>query len=142
MGGSGRDMKRTPGTSRRRLLTSALAAAAVAGTGGWTASGASAGGAAARGAAGTLRRPGSLPYPHLRAGTDTIPQIKHIVVLMMENHSYDNHLGMLGRKGADGFPLGRNGKPTAQNPYADGKIQHAFRMPTTCQLHGAPSQTW
>ena len=61
---------------------------------------------------------------------------------MMENHSYDNHLGMLHRAGADGFTLGSNGKPTAQNPYPDGRIQHAFRMPTTCQLSGHPSQTW
>ena len=44
-----------------------------------------------------LRQPGSLPYPELPAGTDTIPQIEHIVVLMMENHSYDNRLGMLVR---------------------------------------------
>ena len=28
-------------------------------------------------------------------GTDTIPQIEHIVILMMENHSYDNRFGML-----------------------------------------------
>jgi phospholipase C len=90
----------------------------------------------------TLRRPGSLPYPGLRAGTDTIPQIKHIVVLMMENHSYDNHLGMLGRAGADGFALGSSGLPLAVNPYADGRLQHAFRMPTTCQLSGHPSQSW
>ncbi len=89
-----------------------------------------------------LREPGSLPHPDLPSGTDTIPQVKHIVVLMMENHSYDNHLGMLARAGADGFTLGADGKPTAQNPYADGKIQHAFRMPTTCQLSGHPSQTW
>jgi len=89
-----------------------------------------------------LRKPGSLPYPKLKAGTDTIPQVKHIVVLMMENHSYDNHLGMLSRAGADGFKLGTNGKPTETNPYPDGKLQHAFRMPTTCQLSGKPSQTW
>jgi phospholipase C len=89
-----------------------------------------------------LREPGSLPHPDLPSGTDTIPQVKHIVVLMMENHSYDNHLGMLARAGADGFTLGADGKPTAQNPYADGKIQHAFPMPTTCQLSGHPSQTW
>jgi phospholipase C len=90
-----------------------------------------------------LRAPRSLPYPHLKAGTDTIKKIEHIVVLMMENHSYDNKLGMLGRPGADGFTLGPNGKPTAANPYPGGKqIQHAFRMPTTCQLSGHPSQTW
>jgi phospholipase C len=92
--------------------------------------------------AGTLRKPGSLPYPHLPAGTDTIPQIEHIVVLMMENHSYDNRLGMLRRPGADGFRIGRDGKPTATNPYANGDIQHAFRMPTTCQLSRRPAQDW
>src|ERR1700758_155343 len=64
-----------------------------------------------------LRQPGSLPYPELAAGTDTIPQLQHIVVLMMENHSYDNHLGMLDRAGTDGFKLGADGKPTETNPY-------------------------
>jgi hypothetical protein len=48
-------------------------------------------------------------------------------VLMMENHSYDNHLGMLGRAGADGFALGSNGLPLAVNPYAAG--QAAARHP-------------
>jgi phospholipase C len=88
------------------------------------------------------RQPGSLPYPHLPAGTDTIPKIEHIVVLMMENHSYDNKLGMLSRLDADGFKIGSDGKPTATNPYANGDTQHAFAMPTTCQLLGKPSQTW
>jgi len=76
----------------------------------------------------------------LAAGTDTMPGIQHIVVLMMENHSFDNLLGMLGR--GDGFTLGSNGLPTATNPYPDGRIQHAFRMPTTCQLPSQPSQEW
>jgi len=62
------------------------------------------------------------------------------VVLALENHSFDNILGMLGR--GDGFTLGANGRPTATNPYPDGRIQHAFRMPTTCQLSSGPSQTW
>jgi phospholipase C len=89
-----------------------------------------------------LREPGSRPHPDHPAGTDMIPQIKHIVVLMMENHSYDNHLGMLRRAGADGFTLGGDGKPVETNPYADGRVQHAFRMPTTCQTLGHPSQSW
>jgi phospholipase C len=88
------------------------------------------------------RQPGSRPHPDLPAGRDMIPQIKHIVVLMMENHSYDNHLGMLRRAGADGFTLGSHGKPVETNPYADGRTQHAFRMPTTCQTLGHPSQSW
>ena len=123
------------GPSRRGLLKAGLAAGAVAGTGAW--------GWAPGGAAHfpRLRQPGSLPYPRLPTGTDTIPQIEHIVVLMMENHSYDNRLGMLRRPGADGFRLGRDGLPLATNPYANGDIQHAFRMPTTCQ-NNAPSQDW
>lgn len=122
---------------KRRGVLKGLAAAAAAPV-------MAAGPAASALAAGVaLREPGSLPYPHLKAGTDTIPKIEHIVVLMMENHSYDNKLGMLARPGADGFTIGANGKPTAQNPYPGGKkTQHAFRMPTTCQLSGHPSQTW
>jgi phospholipase C len=88
------------------------------------------------------RQPGSLPYPDHAAGTDMIPKIEHVVVLMMENHSYDNKLGMLRRPGADGFTIGAGGKPTATNHYANGDIQHAFAMPTTCQQFGKPSQTW
>jgi len=74
-------------------------------------------------------------------GTDTIPQIEHIVVVMMENHSYDNRLGTLRRPGADGFQFA-HGLPTATNQYANGDVQHAFHMPTTCQLNGKPSQEW
>ncbi len=119
--------------SRRGVLQAGLAAGAVAGTGAWR---------AAPGKGRPPRPPGSLPYPKLPSGTDTIPQIEHIVVLMMENHSYDNRLGMLFRPGADGFRIGRNGLPTAANPYPNGQVQHAFRMPTTCQLSARPSQEW
>ena len=119
--------------SRRGVLQAGLAAGAVAGTGAWR---------AAPGKGRPPRPPGSLPYPKLPAGTDTIPQVEHIVVLMMENHSYDNRLGMLFRPGADGFRIGRNGLPTAANPYPNGQVQHAFRMPTTCQLSARPSQEW
>jgi phospholipase C len=86
------------------------------------------------------RRPDSLPFPHMPAGTDTLPEIDHVVVLMMENHSYDNYLGMLGR--GDGFTLGADGKPTNWNPTADGRRQLAFPMPSDCQLDGRPSQEW
>ena len=119
--------------SRRGVLKAGLAAGAAAGTGAWQ---------MAPGKGRPLRQPGSLPYPKLPAGTDTIPQIEHVVVLMMENHSYDNRLGMLFRRGADGFRIGRNGLPTAANPYPNGQIQHAFRMPTTCQQSARPSQEW
>ena len=87
-----------------------------------------------------LRHPGSRPDPTRPAGVDTLPGIEHIVVLMMENHSFDNLFGMLGR--GDGFRCDRAGRPTATNPYGDGRIQHAFHMPTTCQLPSTPSQEW
>jgi phospholipase C len=95
----------------------------------------------------TMRMPGSLPNPALPAGTDTIPEIEHVVVLMLENHSYDNLFGMLGRghgqrPRGDGFTLAKDGLPTATNPYHDGRIQRAFHMPTTCQQHSRPSQEW
>ena len=45
-----------------------------------------------------MRLPDSLPNSALAAGTDTIPEIDHVVVLMLENHSYDNVFGMLGRE--------------------------------------------
>ena len=69
--------------------------------------------------AATVRLPGSLPDPSLPMGTDTLPQIKHIVVVMMENHSYDNYLGTLER--GDGFRLGPDGKPLDANPDGEGQ---------------------
>ena len=76
--------------ARRGVLKAGLAAGAVAGTGAWR---------AAPGRGRRLRQPGSLPYPGLPAGTDTIPQIEHVVVLMMENHSYDNRLAAVPDRG-------------------------------------------
>jgi len=126
------------GLSRRTALQAGLIAAAGVGAGGWAPVANAAAGWGHR----QLRQPGSLPYPGLPAGTDTIPQIKHIVVLMMENHSYDNRLGVLRRPDADGFRLGSHGQPSAVNPYPDGDLQHAFHLPTTCQLTAQPSQNW
>ena len=60
------------------------------------------------------RKPDSLTFPKAPEGTDTIPQIEHIVVLMMENHSYDDYLGMLGR--GDGFRLDRDGRADGRQP--------------------------
>ena len=93
------------------------------------------------------RAVGERPFPGRPEGTDTLPQIDHILVLMMENHTYDNWLGMLGRgpgqqPRGDGFTMAPDGQPTAANPTPDGKTQHAFHMPTTCQLSGKPSQEW
>ena len=82
-----------------------------------------------------VRAAGSMPRPTLAAGTDQVPQIEHFVVVMMENHSFDNILGLIGR--GDGFTLGPDGQPTAKNPDGHGNYVHAFHMPTECQTNGS-----
>ncbi|HET7529717.1 MAG TPA: alkaline phosphatase family protein [Mycobacteriales bacterium] len=93
-----------------------------------------------------LRRPDSLPHPFRAAGTpDPAIPIEHVVVVMMENHSFDNYFGMLparGRRAADGFSLGADARPTATNPRADGTPVRAFAMPTYCQPEHEPNQSW
>ncbi|HEX2381761.1 MAG TPA: alkaline phosphatase family protein [Acidimicrobiales bacterium] len=86
------------------------------------------------------RRTGERPDPSLPEGTDSIPQIEHVIVVMMENHSYDNYLGMLTR--GDGFTLDADGKPTNANNDANGQPLRAFHMANTCQLPRQPSQAW
>jgi phospholipase C len=81
-----------------------------------------------------------LPDPDRPAGTDLLPQIRHIVVLMMENHSYDNYLGTLGR--GDGFTLGPDGRPDAANRRADGTEVPAHRAAGPGQGRQSPTQSW
>jgi phospholipase C len=100
--------------------------------------------AAAQSAPG-VRRPGSLPDASRPAGEPTAAlPFDHIVVVMMENHSFDNYLGMLPRRGqplADGFTFDAAGRPTNRNPVKGGYItlQHA---PTLCTPDGSASQSW
>ena len=139
--------------TRRRLLADAGAAAA-----GLAAAGAYAGLPAwarpvAR-AAGALRHPGSRPFPHLPAGHPTpgLEQIEHIVVLMMENHSFDNLLGMVphqvaGRSRVDGLTVraGKvvNSNPSSVAPYGIRKpVVTAQPASSPCQISGRPSQAW
>jgi phospholipase C len=90
---------------------------------------------------GSLLRPDSRPYPHLPVGTDTLPQIEHIVVLMMENHSFDDHLGTLGR--GDGLTLGSDGKPVNYNPDPAGGVVRSFHNPNTCgEEDSGITQSW
>src|SRR5205823_4434638 len=87
-----------------------------------------------------LRKPGSRPNPTLPEGTDMLPKIEHIIVVMMENHSFDGRFGMLGR--GDGFKLDASGRPLDANPMSDGRLVRAFHMPSTCQLDRVPRQDW
>jgi phospholipase C len=85
------------------------------------------------------RGPGSLPFPDLPAGTDCLPAIEHIVVLMKENHSYDSYFGMLSR--GDGFTLGPDGLPVNSNPDATGHPVRVHHMTLPINpLH--VSQSW
>jgi phospholipase C len=100
---------------------------------------------AASASAKTLRAPDSLPDPRLPAGTvDEALPFDHIVVVMMENHSFDNLLGALSRSGqpkADGLHFNHAGVARNENPDANGIAVPSFVIPTTAQ---APSvtQTW
>jgi phospholipase C len=63
---------------------------------------------------------GERPRPDLPPGTDLLPLIKHIVILMQENHSFDNYLGAL--HNTPGFPL--------------------HHLTSTVQYKDNPTQTW
>jgi phospholipase C len=90
---------------------------------------------------GLVPGPAERPRPDLAAGTDLLPAIKHIVVLMMENHSYDNYLGMMTGRG-DGLPLDASGQPSAVNKLPNGQQIAAHRLTSTAQIAGNPTQTW
>jgi phospholipase C len=68
-----------------------------------------------------------------------LEEIKHIVVLMMENHSFDSYFGMLDP--SVGFELD-GGVPTASNADVSGNVIRAFHMPSPCQSNSGPSQAW
>ncbi|MEY2462553.1 MAG: phospholipase [Acidimicrobiaceae bacterium] len=134
--------------SRRSFLIGATATAgwAMAACSDSSRPSASSGSPASSGSATTTTAPavplkaGQRPDPSRAEGTDTLPQIEHVIVVMMENHSYDNYLGVLGR--GDGFTIGPDGKPTNACLDASGAALTAYHMANTCQLPRKPSQAW
>jgi phospholipase C len=91
-----------------------------------------------------LRQPDSLPDPTRPAGTPTgaLP-FDHIVVLMMENHSFDNLLGaaaLRGQPAADGLTFNGAGVAQNTNPGPAGPVR-SFPFPSTAQGSNV-SQTW
>jgi len=133
--GEGLDAQRT--FSRRAVLGGALAGAAAVGL---TPGRRSANWARAM-ARDATKGPGTLPNPKAPAGSDQLPEITTIVAVMMENHTYDNILGLQQGRGK-GFTLDSKGNPTASNPGPKGETVHAFPMPTPCQLTGYPYNPW
>ncbi len=94
-----------------------------------------------------VRQPGSLPDPSRPAGSvNDAMQFDRIVVVMMENHSFDNLLGELPRSGqpaADGLRFDGAGRAINSNPGTTGTPREvrAFPFPSTAQgPHVA--QTW
>jgi phospholipase C len=98
----------------------------------------------AAGASAATRRPDSLPYPNKPAGSvNAAMPFDHIVVVMMENHSFDNLLGDLprfGQRAADGLTFNRSGLATNSNPGPHGAIR-AFPFASTAQGPDV-TQTW
>ena len=93
-----------------------------------------------------LRQAGSLPFPDKPAGTvnEGMP-FEHIVVVMMENHSFDNLLGALPRTRADvdGLTFDSAGNATNGNPDGAGSPAQvtSFPCPNTAQAKSI-TQAW
>jgi phospholipase C len=98
--------------------------------------------ASAAGAGG--RVPDSLPDPGRPAGTVTAAlPFDHIVVVMMENHSFDNLLGALplsGQPKAQGLRFDSRGTARNHNPGPNGPVR-SFPFPSTAQGANV-SQAW
>ena len=121
-----------PRITRRSVVAAgvgAVASAAIGGLPAW-----------ARSARHTYpHRPGQLAVPG-------IPPIEQVVVLMLENHSFDNVLGMLpyrvpSRVGVDGLP-GNGRVPTASNPDANGQPVVAFHELDDCPTSAGLTNNW
>ncbi len=80
-------------------------------------------------------QPDDRPDSSRSAGADLVPQIRHVVILMMENHSFDNYLGTLGH--GDGLPDSPPG-----NRSSSGRVVTPFRLSSPRQPEGVPSQSW
>ena len=94
-----------------------------------------------------LRQPNSRPFPSKPVGAESMPQIEHIAVVMMENHSFDNLLGMLpyrvkAKADVDGLPKNKKGQLTSFNPDASGNRIFSKHPGSPCQYEGKPSQSW
>jgi phospholipase C len=92
-----------------------------------------------------VREPGSRPFPDKPAGWSN-PDLpfEHLVVVMMENHSFDNLLGALSLTRSDVGGLSfEGGNATNSNPGGSGTppVVTAFPLPDTSQGSHV-SQTW
>jgi phospholipase C len=101
--------------------------------------------AGAAGAAPALRGPGALPFPSLPVGrfTGAFP-FDHIVLVMQENHSFDNYLGMLpvsGQPRADGFTFNAKDEPVNWNPIGSERM-YAYHQSGDIGAQDTGTQSW
>ena len=128
--------------SRRSVLRAGLGAASAAAAA--SALG-SVGLSAARAGAATVRGPGAVPYPSLPLGqfTGAFP-FDHLVLVMQENHSFDNYLGMLpvsGQPKADGFTFNKAEEPINWNPIGNERM-YAYHQSGAIGAQDSGSQSW
>jgi phospholipase C len=91
------------------------------------------------------RVPGSRPFPNQAQGwSNPDMPFEHLVVVMMENHSFDNLLGALSRTRSDVSGLTfEAGEATNFNPGAPGTPPVVTAFPLTNTSQGSDvSQTW
>ncbi|MCW2598458.1 MAG: hypothetical protein JWM02_287 [Frankiales bacterium] len=93
---------------------------------------------------GPRHRPGYIADPGRPIGAhDPRSPIQHIVIVMQENHSFDQYFGMLPRSGqpaADGFTFDKAGHPLNSNPVKGG-TQRVFHRTSLCPGDSA-GQSW
>src|SRR5690242_11521498 len=86
------------------------------------------------------RQAGSLPNPAIAPGTplSSIP-IEHIVVIMQENHSFDNYFGRLNQPQYYGAEVD-GVMPTMSNPDASGRPVPVYKENNLCVAD--PGHSW
>jgi phospholipase C len=88
-------------------------------------------------AAGFMPSPGGRAAALAQAGSSSgIHKIKHVVIIMQENRSFDHYFGTY--PGADGIPM-KSGVPTACNPNPNGSCVRPFRDTADTNLGGPHS---
>jgi phospholipase C len=86
-----------------------------------------------------------VPYPSLPLGQFTgVFPFKHLIMVMQENHSFDNYLGMLpvsGQPKADGFRFNKNEEPINWNPVGKDRM-YVYHQSGAIGATDSGSQSW